>query len=82
VGSAGPVVVFILLLGAAGGWVLGSAATRYGRAGRDVVAAKSTWKKAVGVLRGERMRTGRVFLVGAGVVVAIVWVAAHSTHGS
>jgi hypothetical protein len=82
VGSAGPVIVFVLLLGAAGGWVLGSAATRYGRAGRDVVAAKTTWKKAVGVLRGERGRAGRLFLGLGGILIAIVWVAAHSTPGN
>lgn len=76
--SLGPVVIFILLLGAAGGWVLGSAATRYGRAGRDVVAAKTTWRKAVGVLRSERGRTGRVFLLGIGVLIAIAWMAAHT----
>jgi hypothetical protein len=43
-----------------------------------VVAAKTTWRKAVGVLRSERGRTGRVFLLGVGVLIAIAWMAAHS----
>ena len=40
-------VVFVMLArgGILAGWVLGSAATRSGRAGRDVIGAKSTWRE-------------------------------------
>jgi hypothetical protein len=72
-------IVFVLLVGALLGWAMGSAATRYGRAGRDVVSAKSTWEKAVHTRNFERWKTVRIFAVIGGGVVVAVWLAIHSS---
>ena len=74
-------VVVMLLAGILAGWVLGSAATRYGRARRDVVSAKSQWEKNVHTRNFERWTAFRWFaVIGVG-VAAFVWMAIHDTSG-
>ena len=66
-------IVFVMLVGTLAGWLLGSAATRFGRAGRDVAGAKTTWEKAVQIRSSERWKTLRTFALIGGILVAILW---------